>query len=435
MSAEIPLAQPTWPTLFDACQPLLLRHLSRRLGSAEDARDLCQETWLRIAEAAESGRDMCWSSEDAAKAYVFTVANHLAVDRLRRSVVRQDYLQDLAERSVRSSPDVADGVSYRQAIAAVDQVVSGFPARMREVFIRHRVHGEKQEAIANALGVSQNTIERDIMQADNCLESALLRWRGGPPELASQHKRGSGTRRKALCYLLGVAGVSTGSLRAWRAWHQRLLWERTVASSVGQLRTTRLDDGSELNLDSDSEVILQFRADERAARLSRGAAFFSVARDETRPFLVRASGVEVEVLGTRFGVALEANAVLVEVEQGLVQVRPQGSMALILTAGDRLRVPLPELDQEATLVKDQTESPAAWRGGELMFDRTRLGDAVARLQRHSHQRLEVAKGAQDLLVSGHVRVASARGWINALPDSLPVSVVGGPNASVLVTMR
>jgi len=435
MSAQIHLAQPAWAALFDTCQPQLLRHLARRLGNAEDARDLCQETWLRIAEATAGGREMRWSSEDAAKAYVFTVANHLAVDRLRRSVVRQDHLQETADTATLWTPDVAEGVSYRQAIAAVDHAVSGFPERMREVFIRHRVHGEKQEAIAGALGISQNTVERDIMQADDCLESALLRWRGGAPEAQPSHGRRTGTRRRrSLGYLLGVAGLVVAGVPTWRLWQHRLLWEATIASAVGQLLTRRLSDGSELRLDADSEVALQYRGHERRAHLQRGAAFFSVVRDEARPFLVRAGAVEVAVLGTRFGVALEADAVLVEVEHGRVQVRPSGAVGVMLGAGERVRVPLSG-NAGMALEKQLADAPASWRQGELVFDRDRLDHAMARLQRYSHQPIELDPGTEALRVSGHVRVAVARSWMNGLSASLPVSVVDGPNGAVRILKR
>ena len=56
---------------------------------------------------------------------------------------------------------------------------AALPERMQAALLAHRLHGERQADIAQRLQVSLNTVERDLMQADACLEAALLRWRGG----------------------------------------------------------------------------------------------------------------------------------------------------------------------------------------------------------------------------------------------------------------
>jgi len=117
-----------------------------------------------------------------------------------------------------------------------------------------------------------------------------------------------------------------------------------AAGEVGEsLRRQVLPDGSTLDLAADAVVEVVYAADERRVRLVRGEVFFTVARDENRPFLVEASGVSVQALGTAFSVVLGEIDVSVLVTEGSVEVRDENPPAvagavsdpIILTAGQR----------------------------------------------------------------------------------------------------
>lgn len=418
----------------------------RKLGNMDDARDLCQETWLRIAEADVEGRAHDWPTEEAAKAYIFAVANHLLIDRYRYHAVRQTYAQEeQVFDAMRQTPDVLDTISFRQALHAVDSAVAQFPARMREAFIRHRLNGERQEALARELGVSCNTIERDLMQADQLLEEALQRWHGASPAASAiataaaaerpAYQRSS--RRRALGYLLGLGAVAAGSYPAWQAWQQRLLWQTTLSSSTGHMLTSRLKDGSVLQLDADSQVQVRYKANERLAYLQRGAAFFEVQSEPDRPFIVHAADIRVQVLGTRFGVALEANSVVVDVEHGKVQVfNLQSGQSVLLGSRERVRVGANAgaVVQEGWQ-KQISTAPASWRRGELEFSHEPLGLVIERLQRYSERVLRVDSAAANLRISGHVQVVQARDWIQALSATLPVVVRERTDGSTEIALR
>src|SRR3989475_13318510 len=98
------------------------------------------------------------------------------------------------------------------------------------------------------------------MQADACLEAALLRWRGGVEAglQASSRKR----RRRALGALLGVAGMACAAWPAWQMWSRRVLWQGELASATGVQRSLELPDGSVLRVDAASRVALTYRADQ-----------------------------------------------------------------------------------------------------------------------------------------------------------------------------
>jgi ferric-dicitrate binding protein FerR (iron transport regulator) len=286
----------------------------------------------------------------------------------------------------------------------------------------HRLHGERQADIARRLQVSLNTVERDLMQADACLEAALLRWRGGV-DARTQAFAGK-RRRRALGALLGVAGMACAAWPAWQMWSRRVLWQTELASATGVQRRLELPDGSVLRVDAASRVALTYRADLRQAQLLEGAAFFAVARDAARPFVVEAGSLRVTVLGTRFGVELEPDAVRVQVESGQVRVEHVATgRSLLLEDSQSLRIPMDGGDADGTAWRPQPQQrPAAWREGELVFDQEPLGRVVHRLGRYTHRRLVVEEGAAQLAISGHVRIAQAERWLRGLPQFAPVQV-------------
>ncbi|MGC3986760.1 MAG: sigma-70 family RNA polymerase sigma factor [Pseudorhodoferax sp.] len=417
---------------FGAAYGDLLRIAARSTGSRDEARDLVHDTWLRLAEHAEAGQ-AATEGEPAprdATAYLATMARHLALDAHRRAQRTAQHHAAIAQQPAPQSPDVAETVMYRQALAALERALAGLPARSRAVFEAHRVHGEPQPDIAARLGVSLNTVERDLSLAGDCIADALRRWRGERVDGA----RRSG-RRRGLGALLGLGGLGVAGALGWRHWQAaqdgRPGWQAALATARGQRARHALPDGSTVELDADSRVQLDFFRARRAVQLLQGAAFFAVAHDRDRPFSVQAGAVRVTVLGTRFGVErLPAGGVLVQVESGRVRVEPApGRPAQDLGAGQALLV-----------LADGTARPAGgeaapWRHGEIVFADSTLGEALARLQRYTPEPLQASPDAAALPVSGRVRIAQARAWLDQLPHALPVRVQRRDGGAWLVTRR
>lgn len=416
-----------FPLHYDA----IVGFLRRRTGSADEALEVAHDTWVRVAETPP---DEIGPVDDP-RGYCCTVAANLQLDRQRRARWLREHLdQGLATQTeATQAPDVADGLMYRQALAALDAALAALPERVREVFTAHRIHGEPQAAIAARLGVALNTVERDLIAAHDHVAAALRRWRG------EKATRGGGAgapkgRRKSLASLLGLGAIGVlGAGGAWRYWRERAeAWQAAFATPRGQRLNQPLPDGSTLALDAQTRVEVAFDARRRAVRLWQGAAFFAVATDPGRPFVVEAGGVTVTVLGTRFGVEMEpGDSVLVQVESGRVRVERGGQvLAEALTAGQGLRVPAGE-----GAARPASGPAAPWREGRLHFDATPLADAVQRLARYTSLDLRADARAASLRVSGSVEIAHAQDWLQALPAALPVRVVRLPGGGVLVAGR
>lgn len=404
----------------------IVRFLRRRLGCDEQAREVAHETWMRLAERPDAGTEPIGD----ARGYFCTVAANLHLDQYRRAQWLQSHLAQTTETGAGAVhvPDVADGLMYRQALAALDAVLAALPARVRAVFEACRIHGECQADVAARLGVSLGTVERDLTVAGDRVEAALRRWRG---EKAVPVVRG---RRKSLASLLGLGAVGVlGTWQGWRYWQaQALQWQAAFSTPRGQRLNRALPDGSLLALDADSRAEVAYDARRRGVRLLQGAGFFEVRAQAERPFVVDAGEVTITVLGTRFGVELDpAGGVLVQVESGRVRVERGGQvLAAALTAGQGLAV------QAGGGAPRPVSGPAApWRRGRLHFDGTPLAEVAQRLSRYSRIDVHTDPRSAGLLVNGSVEIAQANDWIQALPAALPVRLVREYDGSLLIAGR
>lgn len=146
------------------------------------------------------------------------------------------------------------------------------------------------------------------------------------------------------------------------------------STTVAETRQIDLDDGSTLFLDAETRLRLVMTDTAREVELLSGQAYFDVAADRGRPFVVTASGLTVTVTGTRFAVSSRGERVVVAVESGSVDAA-YGSDRSRLTAGDRLG-----LHRTTRALVRTTVDPAgigAFRGGRLMVESLPMGELIA----------------------------------------------------------
>ena len=187
-------------------------------------------------------------------------------------------------------------------------------------------------------------------------------------------QRWSGALAMAACLLLMI---SLGA--GW----QPMRWVDDLGadyvSAPGEVRTVTLADQSQVTLDADSAIAVDFSRGERHVQLRRGAGFFSVTHTG-EPFVVDAEKGQARVLGTQFEVRLQPAGAEVTVLSGRVGVTAskQGPQQ-ILTAGQQVAYadgrtePLHAVDSESRL---------AWREGWLNYYQAPLADVINDLGRY-----------------------------------------------------
>ncbi|QAY82453.1 FecR family protein [Pseudomonas arsenicoxydans] len=150
-------------------------------------------------------------------------------------------------------------------------------------------------------------------------------------------------------------------------------------SAPGQIKTVTLADQSQVTLDADSAIAVDFSRGERHVQLRRGAGFFSVTHTDD-PFVVEAEKGQARVLGTQFEVRLQAHGARVTVLSGRVGVTAdKNAEPQILTAGQQ--VAYGEGSAEKLHGVD-SEAQLAWRQGWLNYYKATLAEVVQDLQRY-----------------------------------------------------
>ena len=224
-----------------------------------------------------------------------------------------------------------------------------------------------------------------------------------------------------------TGGVLLGALAATVAVGVMLMGapgQETYRTKVGERRAISLEDGSTIELNTDSQVRVRLGKDQRRLTLDRGQAMFAVAHDAKRPFVVTAGDTSVRAIGTRFEVWLEKDAVRVVLAEGKVQVtkaQPAGAKPappVILAAGTRLDV-----------TKAKTTAPVAvdvaavtgWTQGRLTFKDTRLADAAAEVNRYSRRQVVIAPALADQRFNGVFDTGDIDAFANGVAAALNLS--------------
>lgn len=160
-----------------------------------------------------------------------------------------------------------------------------------------------------------------------------------------------------------------------------ILLQADHATGVAEARTVTLPDGSHVELAAGSAIALRFDAGRRGVRLLAGEAWFEVAPDAARPFVVEAAGGTATALGTAFDVALQRSGARVAVGEHAVAVTSGGSRIVV---GERQETSFAADAPAHAPASVAAENVAAWRRGALVVEDRPLGEVLATLGRYRH---------------------------------------------------
>jgi RNA polymerase sigma-70 factor, ECF subfamily len=154
--------------LAERHRPEIVAYLTRLLGSAEDAEDVCQDALLRGFRAA--GRLAAGSN---GRAWLYKIATNSALTFLRRRTRARARWSTLGLDDV---PAPADGGTEKSAeLEAVARAVERLPPRQRAALVQRRFHEMGYEEIGAALGCTPETARAHVYQAIKKLRRALER--------------------------------------------------------------------------------------------------------------------------------------------------------------------------------------------------------------------------------------------------------------------
>lgn len=196
----------------------------------------------------------------------------------------------------------------------------------------------------------------------------------------------SRTRRGFLLYGAGAVAAALGA-----GLYMILPRDRQIITQIGEVRQVPLSDGSTATVNTASQVAVHFEKTDRIVRLTEGEAWFRVAHDTSRPFIVEAGDVRVRAVGTAFSVRRRNASADVLVTEGTVDTWIVGkeSQAVRISAGSKAFVSRDAGEISTTSASGEIDRTLAWRTGELALDGESLAYAVEEINRYNTVKLVV----------------------------------------------
>lgn len=252
-------------------------------------------------------------------------------------------------------------------------------------------------------------------------EQVLGAFEGLPAPIGQRVLRATRKRQGRRALLRAALGLGVLAPAGWMAWREAPVWRADLRTAAGEQLTRRLDDGTQLVLNSGSAVDLRYGSSERRLVLVAGEVLVTTGQESQptyRPFVVQTPQGEVQALGTRFSVRVVDDRTEVMVFEHAVLARPASGAPQRIDAGQRGSFTLARTGALAPV----DDSAALWEQGMLVVRDERLGDVVAELARHRPGFLRCAPEVADLRVSGALSLRDTDAALQALAERLPIAV-------------
>jgi transmembrane sensor len=215
---------------------------------------------------------------------------------------------------------------------------------------------------------------------------------------------------------------------------------------IGGIASVPLQDGSNITLNTATALHVALTGQERDIDLAHGEAFFEVAKDAKRPFVVNVGKKRVVAVGTQFSVLRAGDDIRVIVSEGTVRIEDRpgatsppalplvggtGVDGVLLSAGS-----VAHAGNAGVLVQKESLSQAqdqlSWRTGILMFRDQTLGEAVAEFNRYNERQIVIRDPSlAQLRIEGNFRATNVDAFVRLLESGFPVRVLEGDSQIVL----
>lgn len=270
--------------------------------------------------------------------------------------------------------------------------------------------------------------------------------------------RGAAEKRSSASAISDVSGRSRPKIGRWvsasiaaSAAAGLLVWitlpkYSTYATGIGESRTITMADGSLITLNALTEMRVRYTKTARVIDLLAGQAFFQVAENKDRPFVVRSGFAVVKDVGTQFDVDRAAKSTTVTVVEGRVALysadeassvfstqpdlepgvgpdgasvaarapasasQPKGSSmppeprasggapGILLAAGEQAVVSAHEI---STQTRANIGAATSWLKHRFIFDGSHLSDVVDQFNRYNARQIVIDSPAlDDFRISG-----------------------------------
>lgn len=240
-----------------------------------------------------------------------------------------------------------------------------------------------------------------------------------PPSVADRrHEERSPPRTRR--WLLGTFGTAAAAAVAGTLWANAPAYYDT---RVGEIRRVALADGSVVAINTASALEVRLGKQSRRIELDRGEAWFQVAKNPARPFVVTAGNANVMAVGTAFSVRRREQGAEILVTEGVVKAWGAGGTPVSLRAGERAFIATDASVRKHVNTVSTIDQALAWRSGRIDLIGETLEYAIGEFNRYNTRKLvlvDPALGREQL--DGVFRIEDVEGFARAVARALGVRI-------------
>lgn len=153
--------------VFEMYYSQVRNFLYYKTSKSELSEDVAQDAFVKLWETREK------IDKSSLKAYVFTIANNLMINKLKREQLKYKFLNYTEARNDSETPEYL--MEMKEFDAKLQLVLAKIPDGAREVFLMNRIDGLKYREIAEMLGLSMKAVEKRMSRALAILRDELDR--------------------------------------------------------------------------------------------------------------------------------------------------------------------------------------------------------------------------------------------------------------------
>jgi transmembrane sensor len=253
-------------------------------------------------------------------------------------------------------------------------------------------------------------------------ESVNAMWEaaGGLTDKLSEPvlRRQAPVHRRALLAGMGACATAVVGGSVWQS-----AYAGVYSTDVGEQKHVALEDGTQVFLDTDTRIRVDFSNTLRRVALERGRANFRVAPDSKRLFVVEGAGRQIVGSGTSFDARRDGDRISVVLISGRAALQPDAAVPaqkpVELSAGERAIATETQIRRD----KPNLVPLLAWQTGQAIFENEKLADAAAEMNRYTTTKLVVDDAEiGSMRLSGVYRVGDNTAFARSVASLLPVSV-------------
>ncbi len=145
---------------------LALKYLNNQL----DAEGIVQNVFIKVWE-----NRAALDANQSISAYLFKIAKNLTLNEVKRRLCRDVYINYLQDKD--NPPyDLNKEIAYNEFAAYLYKCIDSLPERRREIFLLNRHEGLTYKQIAEKLGISENTVDKQIRNSLDYLRGQLKNY-------------------------------------------------------------------------------------------------------------------------------------------------------------------------------------------------------------------------------------------------------------------